>query len=239
MSCEKYRDALIDAVAASGGYEGGLAEHLARCPECRARQQREHALFAAIDDALRKRVNERPREVFLPQIRARITHEAESNAGWSPNWAGAALALLLLAITHPWTVLRQHPVSGSFNVVPVHVPQRSVGKNVEAKPSSRRSTEVSGMRQHFRRHSAEHSGVRQSVPPELDVLVPSDEARAFAQFVSRVQGGDEVAEAVVRPAKDKPTARNTELTEIRSVDIADLQVKPLRWEESDEVWDSE
>lgn len=239
MSCEKYRDALIDVVADSGAFEGGLAEHLAQCPECRARQQREHALLAAIEGALRKRVNERPREGFLPRIRARITHEAESNAGWSPRWAGAALALLLLAITHPWTVLRQHPVEGSFNDVPVHVQQRSVRKNLEAKPSSRRSTEIAGMRQHFRRHSAEHSGVKQSAPPEPDVLVPSDEAKAFAQFVSRVEGGDEVAAAVVRPAKGKSIARNTELTEIRSVDIADLQTKPLRWEQSDEVWDSE
>jgi hypothetical protein len=239
MSCENYGEALIDAAAATRALEGGLAEHLTGCAQCRARLQREHALFAAIDDALRRRVNESPREGFLPRIRARIRHEAESNAGWSPMWAGAALALLLLAIAHPWTVLRQHLTEGSLNDAPLYVLQRSVRKSSEAPQLVHGSSEISGMREPSRRHSAEHFMARQSARHELEVLVPSDEAKAFAQFVARVAGRDEIAAAVVRPAKDKLTAANSELPEVRLLDIAELQLRPQQWEESDEAWDPE
>lgn len=241
MSCEKYREALIDAAATSGALEGGLAEHLARCSQCRVRLQREDALFAAIDDALRGRVNEGPREGFLLRIRARITHEAESEAGWNPmrTWAGAALALLLLGMAHPWTALRQHPVERSLNGVPDHLQQKSIRQNSDATQSQRGATGISGMREQVRRHSPERSMAKQLAPPEPDVLVPSDEAKAFAQFVARLAGRDEIAEAVVRPAKDKATAESAEFPAILSIDIADLQPKPLRWEEWGEVWDPE
>jgi hypothetical protein len=81
MSCEKYREALSEVAVTSGALEGALAEHLARCSECRAIWQREHALFAAIDSVLRGRINECPRESFLPRIRGQDHHEAESKAG--------------------------------------------------------------------------------------------------------------------------------------------------------------
>ena len=241
MSCEKYREALIDAAAIEGATEAGLAKHLTQCSECRAIWQRERALFAAIDGALRGRMNECPHERFLPRIRARIAHacEAEPEAGWNPRWAwawaGAAFALLALAIAHPWTVLEQPPVDRSLNGVPVHVSQRSVRQNSDAVRLARGSTGILGRRQHFRRVPALRVLAKQSAPREPEVLVPPDEANAFAQFVARVAIRDEIAEAIVSPAKDRATSGNAELREILSVDVADLQ-EPLKWEERDEGW---
>jgi hypothetical protein len=80
---------------------------------------------------------------------------------------------------------------------------------------------------------------KQSTPREPEVLVPPDEVKAFAQFVARVAIRDEIAEAVVSPAKDKATAGNAESPQILSLDVADLQLEPLQWKEWDEVWDPE
>jgi hypothetical protein len=240
MNCEKYREALIDAAAIGGANEAGLAEHLARCSQCSAIWQREHALFRAIEGVLRGRMNECPGESFLARIRHRISHEGESQAGWNPigAWAGAALALLLLAIAHPWTVLEQRPVERSLNGIPV-VSQRSVWQNSKAARLARGSTEISGRREHIRTHSAERSMAKQSAPPEPDVLVPPDEAKAFAQFVARVASGDRMAEAAARPTKDIAASGNAELPEILSFDVVNLQLKPLKWREWDGVSDPE
>ena len=59
-----------------------------------------------------------------------------------------------------------------------------------------------------------------------EVLVPPDEAKAFALFVARVARRDEVVEAFVSPA----TKGNDELPEIAPVEIAHLQLQPLVWE---------
>jgi hypothetical protein len=240
MSCEKYREALIEAAAVGGANEAGLAQHLARCSQCRALWQREHALFRAIDGALRERMNQCPGESFLPRIRNRIAHAAESEARWNPSWAwaGAALALLVFATAHPWTVLKQYPVDRNLNGVPVHVSPRSVRQNSERARSARGSTEISLRPEHVRRHSTEHSLAKQSAPREPEVLVPPDEAKAFAQFVARVASGDRMAEAVGRPAKDNATAGNLELPESFSFDVADLQREPLKWKAWDEGWDT-
>jgi hypothetical protein len=61
---------------------------------------------------------------------------------------------------------------------------------------------------------------------EPEVLVPPDEAKAFAQFVARVAGRDVRAEAAVRPMPDQAT-KPRELLELPLVDIADLQHESL------------
>jgi hypothetical protein len=63
---------------------------------------------------------------------------------------------------------------------------------------------------------------------EPEVLVPPDEAKAFAQFVARVAGRDERAEAVVRPMMpDKLGNEDKKWLEMRPVYIADLQLEML------------
>ncbi|MBO0911746.1 MAG: hypothetical protein J2P13_08135, partial [Acidobacteria bacterium] len=231
MSCEKYREALIDAAATGEATEGALAEHLAECPECRAVDERERALFLSIDGALGGRVNERPRESFLPRIRDRVRHEGESRAGWNPMWAwaGAASALLLLAMAHPWTALEKHPAAGRLNGAGVEVPQTSVREPSNRARLERGSAEISRRREHVRRHPAGRSMAKQSATGEPEVLVPPDEAEAFRQFVARVASGDQMALAVASPAKENATASNAELPVVRSVDIAELQLRPEKW----------
>lgn len=248
MTCERYEDALIDA-AAGEPLDRGLADHLEGCTPCRATLTREQDLFAAIDGALRARITERPRAGFLADVHAQIAREAQQQrarkqSGWNPMWAwagAAALALVLVVIAHPWGRLQQRRVTAES----VKAPALRAPESPAMKQSVRGSAEHSRTQQHVRLDSAQHlyaqrPVAKQPATVEPEVLVPPDEAKAFALFVARVAGRDAMAEAVVRPAVEKAVERNVELPGVPSVDLADLQSNSLRWNDPvDESADSE
>ena len=246
MPCEKYKDALIDA-AAGEPLDRGLADHLEGCTPCRATLTQEQDLFAAIDDALRARVSETPRAGFLASVHTQIAHEAQKRdaqkpSGWIPMWAGAAAAaLVVVVIAHPWGRLQQPPVTAEN----VKAPALSAHESPAITQSVRGSAEHSRTHQHARLDSAQPLRAQtpvanQPATVEPEVLVPPDEARAYALFVARVAGRDPMAEAVVRPAVEKAVERNAELPSVPSVDLADLQPNSFWWNNSiDESADSE
>ena len=223
MTCEKYRDALIDAAAAGGPLEGKLAGHLEQCPQCRATLERERQLFSAIDDTLRVRMSERPGAGFRAGVHAQVSKGAQPRSGWSPLWAlaGAALALVLIAMAHPWVRPRRPPGEGDLKGLAIRAEQ---GPGVAQ--SARMASEGSEVRGRGARHFMKQPVAQRAADREPQVLVPPDEAKAFAQFVARVARRDEVTEAFVSPAADE----NDELSEIPPVEIAYLQLKPLVWE---------
>jgi hypothetical protein len=249
MPCEKYKDALIDA-AAGEPLDRGLADHLEGCTPCRATLTQEQDLFTAIDDALRARVSETPRAGFLASVHTQIAHEAQKRdaqrpSGWIHMWAwagaAAALALVVVVIAHPSGRLQQPPVTAEN----VKAPALPAHESPAITQSVRGSAEHSRTHQHARLDSAQPLRAQtpvanQPATVEPEVLVPPDEARAYALFVARVAGRDTMAEAVVRPAVEKAVERNAELPSVPSVDLADLQPNSLWWNDSiDESADSE
>jgi hypothetical protein len=249
MTCEKYRDALIDA-AAGEPPDRALADHLEACTPCRATQTREQDLFTAIDDALRASMSETPRAGFLAKVHAQIADEAQKQdahkqSGWIPMWAwagaAAALALVLVVIAHPWGSLRPPPITAEG----VKAPALRAHESPAITQSVRGSAEHSRTQRHGRLDSpqplyAQIPVSNQTATLEPEVLVPPDEAKAFALFVARLAGRDAMAEAVVRPAVEKAVERNAELPGVPSVDLADLQPNSLRWNDPiDERADSE
>jgi hypothetical protein len=248
VACEKYRNALIDA-AAGEPLDRRLADHLKNCTPCRASLSREQDLFTAIDDALRTRMSETPRAGFLASVHTQIAHEAHKQdaheqSGWNPMWAwagAAAFALVLVVSTHPWGRRQQAPVTAES----VKAPALPAHESPAMTQSARGSAGHSRPRQPAQLDSAQplHAPIPVSEQPatvEPEVLVPPDEARAFALFVARVAGRDAMAEAVVRPAVEKAVERNAELPSVPSVDLADLQPNSLSWNDpTDESADSE
>jgi hypothetical protein len=224
MTCEKYGEALIEGAATGGKLEGSLADHLEGCTRCRTTLQRERWLFAAIDDALRTKVNERPQAGFLAGVRAQISKEALPKSRWSPVWAlaGGVLALALIAVAHPWARQPKQSVETGSLKAPTNRAQQAS----EFAQSGRGSTEDSDARGRARPYLAKQSVARRAARRQADVLVPPDEGKAFAQFVARLGRRGEVAQAFVSPAPDE----NGELSQIPPVEIARLQIKPLVWE---------
>jgi len=219
MNCDQSVQALRQAAAGGRAPTGNLAAHLEECATCQTSFQREQALFATIDHSLRKRVNEEPRASFLADVRAQLSKETLAKPGSNAVWAvtGATLAVVLIGMFYPLVNSRQPRVQGNLQAATVRAPQ-STGGTQPARTFSVDSGVRSG------KYSGEHSPAKTTVGQEPEVLVPPDEQNAFAQFVARVAGRDAMAEAVVSPAANKTAARNTELPEVPSVDIADLQL---------------
>lgn len=222
MTCDKYENALLLAAARNGELDAKLARHLDRCSKCRMTLRSERQLFSRIDSALRAQVNEDPRPGFLAQLRVQLSKELTARPGSNRVWhAGAALALVLIAMFYPLVNSRQPRVQGNLQMPNIRVPQ-SAGVTQSARASE-------DLRVRFR-HRSKRAAVQSAVPQELEVLVPPDEQKAFVQFVGRVARRDAMAEAVVTPAANKTANSNTELPQVPSVDIADLQLDQARQE---------
>ncbi len=224
MTCKRYKAALIEGAASGGKLEGSLADHLEVCSECRAKLLREQRLFAAIDDALRTKVNELPRAGFITGVRVQITKEVPPGSRWSPVWAlaGAVLAMALLAIAYPWTRQPQRSLeAGSMKTPTIRTQQ-----TLEFAESGRESTKKLDARGRAQQRLRNRSAALRAASREPEVLVPPDEGKSFAQFVARLRRQDEIAQAFVSPAVDE----NVELSQIPPVEIARLQLTPLRWE---------
>jgi hypothetical protein len=217
MTCRKYENALFAAAESKCETDADLTRHLEHCSTCRMTLQSEKELFSRIDDALRAQVNEDPSTDFLPQLRLRLSKELTGQTVWDGIWhvAGAALALILLAVLYPMVHPRQPSVLGSSEMATARVTESN------AVARSARYSEELAIRP---RHRSKPLSIQRVVPPKPEVLVPSDEQQAFAQFVACVARRDAMAEAVVRPASNQTVNRNTELPQVSSVEVADLQL---------------
>ena len=224
MTCDKYENALLLAAASNGELDAKLARHLERCSTCRMTLRSERELFSRIDSTLRTQVNEDPRAGFLAQLRLQLSKELTARSGSNRVWhlAGAALALVLLAMFYPPVNTRPSSVHGNLQRPTIKVPQ-SAGITQSA-----RAREDFAMRS---RHHSKHPAVQSAAPREPEVLVPPDEQKAFAQFVACVARRDAIAQAVVTPAANKTVNMTTELPRVSSVDIADLQLGRARQKE--------
>lgn len=224
MTCDKYKNPLLLAAACNGKLDAEIARHVKRCLTCRMTLRSERELFLQIDSALRAQVNEDPRPGFLAQLRLRVSEESTARPGLDCVWhmAGAAWALVLLAMFYPLISARQSSFHENLRTPTIEVP-RSSGIT-----QSGRAHEALGVqfRHHFKRPA-----IHGAVSRQPEVLVPPDEQHAFAQFVACVARHDAIAQAVVTPAADNSVNRNTELPHVHSVDIADLQLHRGRQEE--------
>ena len=230
MKCEAYLEALFEE-ASGGKSESRLATHLEKCTQCRAKLQHEEALFAAIDQALHTKVNEMPGEGFVAAVKVRIRDDSPSKSRRTPvlMLAGAACALVLIVVFHSWTASQSRPVEAKKQ----HTESMKVAKVAPHGLAS----EESGPKTH---NSA--ARVRRPESPELrpegvqissyelEVLVPPDEGKAFHQFVARLQGQEQVFQAVASPVVSSVPDEKNELPEITPVEIAGLQLEPLSWE---------
>jgi hypothetical protein len=233
MRCEQNVQVLIDAAALGQTPEDSVAEHMQHCWHCQARFQRDQQLFSAIDGALQTRLSEVPRSGFLGRVHARLAEESATNSGVKPSWGAAAvLVLAVLASTRLWMTSRQTIVAVTPAVSTASVKQTS--SPTGALDGNRRIADVRPQK-----FINQRSATGNAAPREPEVLVPPDEQKAFAQFVSRVAGQDAMAAAVVSQAPDKTIARSTELPQASSVDIADLLDRTEQDDWRDRTGDSE
>jgi hypothetical protein len=215
MTCKKYQNALLLA-ASNGELDEKLARHLERCSTCRVALRSKTELLSRIDRALRGQVNEEPRAGFLAQLRLQLSKELTARPGSDGVWnvAGAALALVLIAMFYPLVDARQSNVQENPRTPTFQMPRSAeVAQSVRASDSGVRPP-----------HHSKLLAAQRAVRQKPEVLVPPDEQKAFAQFVACSARRDAVAQAVVTAGVNDTVYRKTELPEVSSVDIADLEL---------------
>ena len=127
MICDKYKHALLLAAATNNELEAKLSQHLQHCSKCRTTLCSERELFSRIDTVLRAQVNGDPRPGFLTDLRVQLSKEQATRPGSNRMWqlAGAALALILIAMFYPLANPRQRGVTGNVQTFGVRAPQNA------------------------------------------------------------------------------------------------------------------
>jgi hypothetical protein len=229
MSCEGYRDKLVDALAGGEGALGGeLAAHLRECAECRKFHETQVHLFGAIDFGVRAMVNETMPASLLPGVHARM-EEKRVDGSWFLTLmpiAGVLLVALLIVVPLARYGLR----SGTTRVaagIPEHKeisPEpRPALTNVPEKVGASPVTKLRGVR-HIARATAAQPA---ALATEVEVLVDPEESRGLRRLAEVVRESPQWAMAMLHPA-ELPASR---ADVIRPVQFSDLEVKPLSEED--------
>jgi hypothetical protein len=220
MSCETYREALIEAAASGTQPPAAISAHLQGCAGCRAALEREQFLFASIDSSLRAAANADVPPSFLAQVRAQLNHhQVVRRRFWAPAWTAiataAALALLIVLIHNPkrgasGQVSKENVVANSASRVerspapPVHPAERA--------PQATRSKRIRSAK------------IRLLAPFEhVSVLVPSGQKQAIDALLSAMQRGTVKPEVLLTEKPQQPLQG----LQVSPLDISPIEVKPL------------
>jgi hypothetical protein len=216
MSCEGYRDKLVDALASGASSLGReVAGHLLVCAECKKFYEAQVHLFGAIDSGVRAMVNERVPASLLPRVRARMEEAHWPQFVWRPGWSIVATAVVIGAVSVailPWHKPAQDTVITNVSTgVPMTMETRS--------PAVAPREMVHAVAKAKRGPSNAITAPKEPVAGLPEVIVLAEEREAFARFVARVPEEPLEAVAFTRPAppqQDLP------------VEIALLQIESLR-----------
>jgi hypothetical protein len=220
MSCEGYRNKLVDALASGeSSLAGDVAGHLRACVECKKVYETQVHLFGAIDSGLRAMVNEAVPASLLPRVRARMEATRAPSLVWRPAWSVVAIAALILVVSLSF-VRRSKPLrDAGLTKAPA-----DVGIRTETVPFTATPREAAPTAVNSRRRPGNKTETRIDRPSEVpEVIVLAEEREAFAQFVARIPVDPQKAVALTRPAppqQDLPV-------EIALLQIEKLNVKLL------------
>lgn len=220
MSCEGYRDKLIDALASGeDSLDGDVLVHVRACAACKKFYEAQVHLFGAIDSGVRAMVNEAVPPSLLPGVRARVAEAGMPRRSWGSSWAFAPVAVAAVLVISV-TVLRWSPentskVTDRSSVVAQEAPGATgvtpALPQVIAAAPKRRST------------LAKAATVTREPVKTAEVMVLAEERAAFVRFVTDLPEEREIAVAFTRPA----TEAKDEPVEIALLRIDDLEVTPL------------
>jgi hypothetical protein len=206
MSCERYRDALVD-VAAGEAAPAPLGTHLASCAACRDELAALRQALALADAELAGLPSAEP----SAGLRARIRQTAAEDPAPSPwrfgwLWPAVAAAAVVAVALAAWPPRRPdvpapQPLPRAAEALPGPVPARPVPLTSPA-PSRRPSPAPS----------------RRDEP---EVLVPAGEAEVFLRFASHLRT------RAVSPDSILVADLSGQLPEPKGVEIQPLVIVPL------------
>lgn len=229
MSCEHYKDALIEVAAAGAAPQGELRAHLDECASCRMAFDEEQSLFSAIDSGLHVSANADFPSSLLLRVRAQLDEAIVPRLRWLQPIvfvsASVALAFVVFLMTRPHHATPEEIAKQS----PIVVPAPTVpGTRENPEGTSQEGTQSAAIpvrHSHAGRNSTDRHSSASSKP---EVLVPPDEREGLARLVATLNQDKGFAAAflVQRPEKkDTPAA-------VDPLQISDIEIKPLEGTEA-------
>lgn len=214
MPCEIYQQALTDAAAANAAPSREVNAHLESCVPCRAFFAAEQQLFAALEAGVEKMSNADMPPSLLPILRTRMNERKGQRSHWLPAAAMVAAALIVALFVSRENKRYLTGTEKQTNSVATAAPaspelsQKGTPKEFVALP-----------RKALLRRSA--SAVKR--PPEVVVLIPEGQRRAFDRLVAELQSGRVEPDVL---AADKPEQASQEQG-LPPLAIAPIEIKPL------------
>lgn len=192
MSCERYRDKIVEALASGEAAQGvEVATHLSTCDACREFLEEQMHLFSAVDSGLRKMANESVPASLLPAVRA----EAEATSGavdrLRVSWAIPVGVVALIAIG--FCTLRYAEL-GPFGIPdPAVVTVRPLEPSSAAGETVRNSIGASAK---LVPREIKSPAKRETMP---EVIVLVEEREAYEKYVRGIPAGNVISVQPDRP----------------------------------------
>jgi hypothetical protein len=237
MSCEHYKQDLIEAAATGDALPNEARSHAEGCTRCSAALAEEQTLFAAIDASLRHNSDTEPSPSFLARVRAAVETEPVSGRkhqfalGWALV-ATATLVVLGISLAQSFRGEKQPRIkstTASVQVAPAignDAPRESAvtTKNDSfTKKSYRAGTDTSTS---SRSRAASVSIARNSAP---EVFVPAGQYDLLLRYLEGLNAANSM------PAFTPSLAHQVNVThaEIPPIEISELVIKPLSGPDTD------
>jgi hypothetical protein len=220
MSCENYREALIESAASGAAPPRELRLHLDACTSCRATFTEELQLFVAIDAGVRTTANAEVPASLLPRVRAKLNELSVPRRSWIPTYVAVAAAVaLVIAIVFVRGAGRDKV---EHNLQMGATAGNVVSPETKTFPAAAPIVETSApptkgkLRRPLR------------IPPvapveQVAVLIPAGQKQAIDAFLASVQQGKVEANVLLA---EKPKGTLEEL-QVSPLDISPIEVKPL------------
>ena len=220
MSCEKYKEALIEAAVDGDTLAPTVRTHVEACAECAAELAQQRSLIAAIDTNMHRQMNAPVPAAMLQRFEARIAQQASPRLPklrWVYATAAFATAVALILFALPRA--RQNKTNAG-----------SAGLTQTAPPIADHRPQITLVLQptapeEIRRAKAPHS--RLSTRPEPEVLVPPDERIAFEHLIASLNDRERLAAAISKPIQEQPEQRVVSLT-TPDIETAAIVVQPIQ-----------
>ncbi len=200
-TCEDYRTALTDAVAAAVQPSFEIRSHLDACASCRVAFAEETQLFAAINKAVRAAANAEVPVSLFPRVRARLNEQSVPRHSWIPaSVAFAAASALIVA----FIFVRGHRREGAEPNLQMNIAARNPAPKTI--PDALAAAVVPSRTQAAKREPGNRRLVTRGNQVErVSVLIPAGQKRAVDALLAGLRNRASKADMLVAEHPEQPS----------------------------------
>jgi hypothetical protein len=230
MTCNHYKQALLELAARGAEPDPQLLAHLQACSSCSSAFENERSLFASIDSCLRSSANAEIPSSFIPSVRAQLQRESPATQAaritnplfWLPAIAAAAIILFIFA--SQYRRIKPQPTDEPLAIERTESPVATA--TIAAIPSQATTAPITAA---VGKRFASKAMIRPDKKPvragssDPEILVPPDQEILLARYADQFRRHHQSsATLLTEVAPDQ-----TDQLQVPLIQIAELEVKPL------------